>query len=59
MKLNFFKYTHYGKGLKYFGIFSEEKGNISSRHELEVRPLGYYILEDNFNRQTNENDNYG
>lgn len=59
MKLNFFYYTHYGKGLKYFGIFSEEKGNISSRPELEVRPLVYYILEDNFNRQTNENDNYG
>lgn len=52
MKLNFFYYTHYG-------IFSEEKGNISSRHELEERPLVYYILEDNFNRQTNENDNYG
>lgn len=44
--------------IKYFGIFSEEKGNISSRHELEERPLVYYILEDNFNRQTNENDNY-
>lgn len=52
MKLNFFYYTHYGN-------FSEEKGNISSRHELEERPLVYYILEDNFNRQTNENDNYG
>lgn len=49
MKLNFFYYIYYGKGLKYFGIFLEEKGNILSRYEFEVRFLGYYILEDNFN----------
>lgn len=48
MKLNFFYYTHYGKGLKYFGIFSEEKGNISSRHELEYKAFSVLYLRGQF-----------